>query len=272
MPKASTHVLSTDREIRAATSASARTDFRIKGAPGLQLRVTERAAKTWALAYRSPLTGKWTKFAIGTYPSISLAEAKERAQDLAVHVRKGVDPVHDKRRQAHLENFENLSKLYMKEHETRNAREGKRSRSSDDAQRILDRDILPKLGSSKAELIRRHHVMQVVEAVADRGALVSADRSLGLVRAIFRWACGSGRLEHDPTIGLKRRATSKPKSRVLTDNEIKLFWAAIENMPGMGEDIRDALRLQLLTAARQSASVGNSPTSAALDSPFLSTG
>jgi integrase len=34
------------------------------------------------------------------------------------------------------------------------------------------------------------------------------------------------------------------------DDEIKIFWVAIEDMPGMSDDIRDALRLQLLTAAR----------------------
>lgn len=75
-------------------SSSSRTDFRIKAAPGLQLRVTDRASKTWALAYKSPLTGKWTKAAIGTYPEIGLAEAKGRAQELSVEIRKGKDPGH----------------------------------------------------------------------------------------------------------------------------------------------------------------------------------
>lgn len=250
MPKASSLVLATDREIKAATSTSARTDYRIRGASHLQLRVTPKGSKTWTFVYKSPLTGKWAKAAIGTYPAIGLAEAKDCAQELAVGVRKGKDPLHDKRRESLLDSFQVLSERYMLEHAQRNSREGRRSRSTDEAQRILDHDILPKLGPIRAELLRRHHVMEVVEAVAERGSFVASDRVLGLVRAIFSWACGSGRLEHDPTLGLKRRSASRPKTRVLTLVEISKFWEAIDEMPGMSAGIRDALRLQLVTAAR----------------------
>lgn len=250
MPKSSSRILSTDREIRAATSLKRRTDFRIKGAPALQLRVTERGGKTWALAYKSPLTGKWTKAAIGTYPEIGLAEAKDRAQELAVEIRRGKDPVHDKRRQALLESFDDLAQRYMQEHCARNARNGQHSRSSIDAQRILDKDILPTLGPMRAEVITRAHVMQVVEPIAERGALRAADVALTLVRSIFNWACATGRLDRNPTLGLKKRNASKPRVRVLRTEEIRIFWNAIEDMPLVSASIRDALRLQLLTALR----------------------
>ncbi len=250
MPKTSARVLGTDREIRAAVSTTARTDFRIKAASGLQLRVTERGGKAWAFAYKSPLTGKWAKVTIGTYPAIGLAEAKDRAQDLAVAVRKGGDPIHDKRREALLESFEDLSRQYIREHEAKNARKGLRSRSTDEAQRYLNRDVLPKIGKIRAALIKRHHVSQVVEAVAKRDAFVAADRTLGLIRAIFNWACSSGRLDNNPTNGLKRRGTSRPKTRVLTSAEIKVFWEKSESLQGMSPAIRDALRLQLVTGLR----------------------
>lgn len=250
MPKSSEKVLATDRELKAATATKGRTDFRIKGAPALQLRVTPRGTKTWALAYKSPLTGKWSKSAFGMYPDIGLAEAKDRAQELSVAVRKGSDPVHDKRRKALLESFRDLSREYMREHQSRNERNGKRSKSSQEAQRLLDKDILPKLGCMRAELVRRHHVMEVVEAIAKREAFVAADRTLGLIRAIFNWGCGSGRLDHNPTLGLKRRGTSRPKTRTLSSVEIKIFWHASEDLKGMTRSIRDALRLQLLTGLR----------------------
>jgi integrase len=250
LPKVSERVLATDRELKAAAATQGRADFRIKGAPALQLRVTTRGTKTWALAYKSPLTGKWSKTAIGTYPDMGLAEAKDRAQEVSVAVRKGADPVHDKRRRSLLESFEDLSCAYMHEHQSRNARNGQRSKSSQEAQRLLDKDILPKIGRMRAELIKRHHVMEVVEAVAKREAYVAADRTLGLIRAIFNWACGSGRLDQNPTLGLKRRGTSRPKTRTLSPAEIKTFWRASEDLKGMTAPIRDALRLQLLTGLR----------------------
>ena len=206
--------------------------------------------KSWALAYKSPATGKWSKAALGQYPGVGLAEAKARALDLAAEVRRGCDPIHDKRREALAETFAVLAKRYMREHETRNARAGKRSRSTKEAQRQLDADILPQIGCIKAENVTRQHVMQVVEEIADRGALVSADRALGLVRAVYNWACGTGRLERNPTLGLKKRNAGRAKTRVLGPGEIRAFWQAIETLDGISPSLRDAYRLQLLTGAR----------------------
>jgi integrase len=250
MPKASRNVLATDREVKSATSRHARTDFRVRGALGLQLRVTASGTKTWALAYKSPATGKWAKVALGTYPVIGLAEAKGRALDLAAEVRKGHDPVHDKRQMALAETFEALAARYMREHEIRNARDGRRSRSTEEAQRQLDRDILPRIGRLRAESVTRQHVMHVVEAIADRNAYVAADRALGLIRAIYNWACGTGRLERNPTLGLKKRNVGRPKTRVLSPLEIGIFWQVIEPLDGITAALRDAYRLQLLTGAR----------------------
>lgn len=115
---------------------------------------------------------------------------------------------------------------------------------------MLDRDILPMLGAMRAEVITRAHVMQAIERVAERGALRAADCALTLTRSIFNWACATGRLDRNPTMGLKKRNASKPRVRVLSAEEIAIFWHAIEGMPSISASIRDALRLQLLTALR----------------------
>lgn len=251
MPKASILLLTTDREIKAASSRTDRTDYRIRGAPGLQMRVTAAGSKTLALAYKSPATGKWAKVALGKYPSMSLAEARDRAIELGAEVRKGRDPIHDKRQEALVETFATLAARYMREHEARNSRAGVRSRSTKEAQRILDVEILPNIGRLRAEVVTRQHVMRVVEAVADRGAYVAADRTLGLVRTVYNWACGTGRLDRNPTLGLKKRNAGRARMRVLTPNELRIFWDAIGD-PGSGitPPLRDAYRLQLLTGAR----------------------
>jgi integrase len=212
--------------------------------------VTDRGGKTWAVAYKSPSTGRWIKFSIGRYPNVALSEAKERAQELAVAVRKGKDPIRDKHETAALVSFEDLARRYLEEHGARNARNGLQSRSTTEAQRLLDRDILPNLGTVRAEVVSKGDVMRVVEAIADRGSLTVADRALGLIRAVYNWACATGRLERNPTTGLKKRNPGRPKTRVLSFTEIRTFWHASEDLPRMGVAIRDALRLQLLTGLR----------------------
>jgi hypothetical protein len=73
---------------------------------------------------------------------------------------------------------------------------------------MLRADILPALGHDRAEAISKLHVMQVVEAVAARGSFVAAHHVLGVIRAIYNWANGTGRLEANPTLGLRKRNVS----------------------------------------------------------------
>lgn len=250
MWKSSQYLLSTDREIKAAKPGETVKDYRVHAAPGLVLRIMPSGTKSWSYLFKSPATGKRSKVALGQYPAIGLAEARELAGVVAGDIRQGKDPVHDKRKAAEVSSFAELAALYMREHSMRNERDGRVSGSTEEAHRLLNHDILPTLGPLKVEKITRLHILHVVEAVAERGALVIADRVLGLMRAIFTWGCGTGRLDRDPTAGLKKRNAGKAKTRVLSLNEIGIFWRMIAGMNGLSPPIRDALRLQLLTGAR----------------------
>jgi integrase len=105
-------------------------------------------------------------------------------------------------------------------------------------ERMLRVDILPALGHHRAEAISKLHVMQVVEAVAARRIFVAADHVLGLIRAIYNWANGTGRLEVNPTLGLKKRNVSRPRERVLLDPEVRVLWQALDAAPKLSAEIR----------------------------------
>ena len=259
MPRASTRLLATDREVQTVRTRGARSEFRIKGARNLVLRVTPAGTKVWTFLYASAATGRRRKLAIGTYPAKTLAAAKEEALRLDVAVRDRRDPLLERATEDAADTFARLADRYMAEHERKNARDGKLSRSTREARRLLDVDILPKLGQHKAAAVNRQHVMTAVEAAADRGSYVVADRLLGLIRAIFNWAIATGRLDANPTLGLKKRNTAKPRDRVLTPEEIHCLWTTLDGaaltiddgelrLPG--EAICDALKLQLLLGLR----------------------
>jgi integrase len=131
------------------------------------------------------------------------------------------------------------------EHEKRHTRNGKRPAWTVEIERMLKTDILPRIGALRAEAVTKVDVSEVVEKVANRGAYVVADHTLGLVRAVFNWANGTGRLEVNPTIGLKKRRASKPRERTLTDDEIRTLWRGLDGTP-----LCDAFRLQLLLGMR----------------------
>src|SRR5262249_27672026 len=135
MPKESTLVLATDREVRYARPTGSRAEFRIKGAKNLVLRITAGGAKTWTFLYASPSTGRRCKLSLGNYPAKSFHEAKDEALALAVAVKAGSDPLLTRRVSDAAETFAALAKRYLAEHSQRNARAGKPSRSTAEIER-----------------------------------------------------------------------------------------------------------------------------------------
>ena len=62
---------------------------------GLYLLIHPNGSRYWRLKYRH--TGKERLLALGVYPEVSLADARERADDARRLVASGVDAVHDRR-------------------------------------------------------------------------------------------------------------------------------------------------------------------------------
>ena len=98
--------------------------------------------------------------------------------------------------------------------------------------------------------------MDVVQKVADRGAFVAADRVLIIIRAVYNWAISTGRLDVNPTLGLKKRNASGPRERVLDDDEIRALWRRLDTPSKLSQEIRDALKLQLLLGVRIGEALG----------------
>ncbi len=112
------------------------------------------------------------------------------------------------------------------------------------------------LGSFRAEAITKQQVREAIEAAADRGSYIVADRILGLIRAIYNWGIATGALEVNPTLGLKKRNAGRPRDRVLDEDEIRALWRRLETPSKLSQPIRDALKLQLLLGVRISEALG----------------
>jgi integrase len=90
----------TEAAIRSALTKARETgrrDLADAALPGLRLRLTPAGSATWALACRDP-QGRMRRFALGSFPAMGMAEAREKARVLRVRVRDGADPVADRRR------------------------------------------------------------------------------------------------------------------------------------------------------------------------------
>jgi integrase len=128
-----------------------------------------------------------------------------------------------------------------------------------EVRRILDAEIIPAFGAIPADAVTRTMVSVAVEAVAHRGSFSIADKALGVTRSVYRWAVGTGRADRDPTTGLEKRKSGRPRARVLDDDEIQRLWNAIERSD-LSLAIKDALRLELLLGFRIGEAIGATRT------------
>jgi Arm domain-containing DNA-binding protein len=167
MPRSSSLVLATEREIRNAKPTGERSEFRVKSAKNLVLRITPSGRKTWAFLYASPSSGHRRKLSLGTYPATGLSEARSKALALTLEVQGGGDPLTQRHIEQAGETFAKLAQRYLAEHERRNARAGRRSQSTDQAERLLRADILPVLCHHRAEAVTKQQVREAIEAAAD---------------------------------------------------------------------------------------------------------
>ena len=144
------------------------------------LRVSWTSKKTWVVLYRHHHRSR--RMTLGSYPAMSLADARERARKALTAADDGLDPAAQKFAAANAKTFTELCDEYMKRHAIPKKKTWKEDK------RNIDHDLLPRWKHSIPAEITRGDVRAVVESVYDRGAHVHANRVLALIRKIFNFA------------------------------------------------------------------------------------
>lgn len=169
---------------------------------GLHLLVTPSGGKLWRWKYR--FHGKEKLLSIGSWPTISLAEARDHQKDARTKLKDGFDPSHQKKleklslKQAAGNTFEAIAEEWLTFYKTSWTEEHKeRVRSR------FQRDVFPWLGNVAINAITAPELLAVVRRVEARGALYSAHRVMGSAGQVFRYAIATGRAERDPSQDLR---------------------------------------------------------------------
>ncbi len=213
--------------------------------PGLSLRVSQGGRKAWTVFFR--FHGRMRRLTLGTFPILSLADARRLAATALREAQHGTDPATAKQEARSADNFGELAELYLDRH----AKPEKRSWREDE--RILKADLLPKWRNRKAHEIKRADVLALLDAIVDRGAPVMANRTRALVSKIFNFGIKRGVVEVNPAAGVENPGHEHQRDRVLSEDEIRILWNTLES-----EQARVAaiFRLGLLTAQRRSEILG----------------
>lgn len=212
--------------------------------PGLILRVGRGGTKTWLVRYRLP-DRRYRRLTLGRYPDVSLADARRLAREKIEAVRNGADPAAERAlRMSADTSFAALAAevLEAKAPRTREATRKER-------QRIVEKELLPVWKDRVAGSITRREIIRLVERIAERGAPVMANRTLGLIKTIF--SHGVKRefplLEANPAALIEPPGDEAARRRFLERDELRAVWAATE---WENPVVRGIFRLTLLTSQR----------------------
>ncbi len=208
---------------------------------GLGLRVSASGRKTWVLMYRVRGDKRLRRATLGTYPTLTLADARDEARTDLRAAAKGRDPASERKAERQAETFGEMAEDYIE----RYAKKRKRSWFKD--RQALDRDLLPRFRHRKAAGIKRREVITLLEEIADRGAPIGANRTLEIIRRIYNWGITQEIVTENPCRLIEKVGVEHQRDRVLSDDEIRAVWTALE---GETPRMRDLFRLRLLTAQR----------------------
>ena len=196
------------------------------GKPGLYLVVQSSGRKSWAVRYR--YKGEARKLTLDGF--VSLATARKLAQEALDRVAEGFDPAAEKQAAKKDEVGSDLFSAVAADFVERHAKRNTRASSVRLTEQWLNKDVLPRWGHKRIQDITKRDVIDLLDAVIDRGGGLSANRVLAVVRKLFNWSVQRGIITVSPAAGIKPPLAEQSRERYLTDDEIRWLWLACEKV------------------------------------------
>ncbi|EJD6498588.1 integrase [Providencia rettgeri] len=188
-------------------------DYVLYDGDGLELLVKSNGSKLWSFRYIRPLTKKRAKKSLGSYPAVSLADARSYHLEARTLLAKQIDPQDHHKEQVRntLEAKANIFQLVAERWW-----EVKKSTVTEDygndIWRSLERDVFPAIGDISVTDIKAHILVQAIQPVQARGALETVRRLCQRINEVMIYAQNTGLIDAVPSINIGK-AFEKPKKK-----------------------------------------------------------
>ena len=189
-------------DVKTRNASPKEKQFKLSDGEGMYLLVTPHGGKAWRLKYR--FQGKEKLLSLGTYPDVSLTEAREKRAAARKQIAAGIDPGEVKKAQkaAKSEAAENSFAAIAREWHNEFAGTWSAGHASTILDR-LERNVFPWLGTRPIEEIEAPDLLKVLRRIKSRGALGLAHRVRNHCSNVFRYAIATGRAKRDPAADLR---------------------------------------------------------------------
>jgi integrase len=176
--------------------------YKMYDTDGLFLQVTPQGGKWWRLKYR--FDGKEKLLSLGTYPDISLSQARQKREDSKKLLAIDIDPS-ENRKQTKADNrlntensFELVAREWWQSHMTNKADSHKEK-----VIRRFELYLFPWIGKKPISSITAPQVLETLRRIEKQNKVETAHRTLQTAGQVFRYAVQTGRAVRDVTADLK---------------------------------------------------------------------
>lgn len=216
---------------------------------GLYLLINQ-TGKYWRMDYR--YQGKRKTLALGVYPDVSLAKAREKRDTARQLLATDVDPGQQKKadkatvKARTVNSFENIAHEWHRKEIARWT-----PAHADRIMRSLEVDAFPILGALPIDSITAPDILKALQQIEKRGATETAGRVLQRISAIIRYAIQTGRAIHNPAPDLVGVLTAQKVEHrpAMPIKEMPEFYRRLAN-ERISPVTDIAMRLLILTFVR----------------------
>jgi integrase len=169
---------------------------------GLRLEISKAGTK--AFKYRYQVNGKDTNITLGTYPNLSLADARTKRDKIKADIRNGIDPIKSKndakRKQIEIEKTQKqrltFNQLFEQWHNHQES--GWTYKYAVDVRNRITQHLLPTLGSSFIDEVTPQQIIYTLKQMEAKGLGDSIRKVQQYASRIFRYGVGLGLCIVDP--------------------------------------------------------------------------
>lgn len=271
------------RSVKPRPEDGGRSEYFDTDIKGLFLRVSGET-RVWGWRFRSPLGNGQPRMRLGHYvppedaidnpDALTVAGARAKARRLRSLVDEGRDPAAEAKAQAEaakaqpLRSVADLAKAFFTACEKGRYRpRGKVKRESTIAGErwLWAKHLEPHFGTVKIDALSRAAISKPLEALADAGKGVTANRARGLLFQLYAYAMKVERVASNPVAKIDALVKETPRETILSDKEVIALWGALKDPSGLrrplpggksealsvGRPVRIAMQLSMLTLQRR---------------------
>ena len=139
------------------------------------------------------------------------------------------------------ETFENLFAIWLEQHAK------VKNKSWTAYEGLYHRHVADRLGRELVQQIDRPKVIAVLDDIAKDVSGLQANKCQTLISSVFSWALDEGKVIAHPALRIRKRGADVRRDRVMTPDEMRRFWAALDGLP---KTVGNVLRLLALLGSR----------------------